>query len=453
MWWLGGHEAALLGGVVGAATGAFAPSLTDWLNGRREAGAALAALVEPAGSSPAGLLDPRRGVVGFVGREDEVAALLAWCWDGTPHGVRLVTGPGGVGKTRLSVELSARLENRNWQCVRPVDGTEETALATVRRSHRGPVLLVIDYAETRAGLSGLLRAVAADDGPVRVLLLARDAGEWWERLAAGERAVRELLAAAGTGDPLPVPVSAGLSNDDVVAAAVPAFAAALGVDPPARVRVKAEAGAVRVLDLHAAALVAVLRSPGERAVVPVRIADVLDDLLGHEARFWQGSAARAGLTEGVGGLTAGDLRQVVAAGALLGAGSRAEAVELLGRVPGMEGSVKAAQWLRGLYPPTPGDGGWLGSLAPDRLAERLVVAELGRDPELASGCLSGLDERQALRAITVLGRAAADEEDAAVLLERLLPLVERVVTGLPADLGLLTAISDAIPFPRRAGKG
>ncbi len=448
-WWLGGHQAVWLGAVIGAVTGSFAPSLTGWLKERRQAREALAGFGEKPGGSPAGLLDPRRGVAGFLGRETELAGLLAWCGDGRARGVRLVTGPGGVGKTRLSVELCTRLAALGWWCERPGDG-EDQALSAIRRVHRGRVLVVVDYAETRAGLGGLLRAVAADEGPVRVLLLARSAGEWWDRLAAGEPTVRELLAAAGAGDPLPVAVTAGLSNEEIVAAAVPAFAAALKVPPPARVAVEAGSGAVRVLDLHAAALVGVLRSAGGRRGVTVRVTDVLDELLGHEARFWQGSADRLGLTDGAGGLTTGELRRIVAAGALLGAGSQEDAVALLGRVP-VAGSVKLAQWLRDLYPPTDApDGGWLGSLAPDRLAERLVVAELGSDPELAGRCLTGLDGRQALRSVTLLGRAAADKVDAPWLLERLLPLVGQVVAELPDDLDLLTAISYAIPYPSTA---
>jgi hypothetical protein len=39
---------------------------------------------------------------------------------------------------------------------------------------------------------------------------------------------------------------------------------------------------------------------------------------------------------------------------------------------------------------------------------------------------------------------------AGALLERVLPLVERVVAGLPDDLGLLTVISDGIPYPSAA---
>jgi tetratricopeptide (TPR) repeat protein len=404
------------------------------------------------GFGPAGLLDPRRGLVSFTGRAQELAVLLAWCQDGVPRGVQLVTGPGGVGKTRLSVELCSQLDPDRWRCVRVGDREESRALEVARRGWPGRVLLVIDYAETRLGLGDLLRAVAADPGPVRVLLLARSAGEWRDRLAAAEPAVRELLAEAGGDEPLGAAVSRELSNADLVRAAVPVFANALGMRTPEQVVVDAGSGAVRMLDLHAAALVAVLRSGGAGQPMRVRVGNVLDELLGHEERFWQGTAEQRGLLGGLTGMDTTSLRQIVAVGALLGAESEDEAVELLGRVPGVVPSVQVARWLRDLYPPPEGRGGteWLGSLRPDRLAERLVVAQLTKSPELAGRCLSGLDERQALRAITLLGRAAADEQDAEVLLERVLPLVERVVVGLPDDLRLLTAISDAIPYPSDA---
>src|ERR1039457_2081826 len=88
---------------------------------------------ELAGDGPAGLLDPRRGLVDFVGRERELAGLLAWCQDGRPREVQLVTGPGGVGKTRLSVELCARLEPRRWRWVRAGDQQEEAAALAAAR--------------------------------------------------------------------------------------------------------------------------------------------------------------------------------------------------------------------------------------------------------------------------------------------------------------------------------
>jgi hypothetical protein len=50
----------------------------------------------------------------------------------------------------------------------------------------GPVPLIVDYAETRAGsLPAMLAAAAAGEGGrpcLRVLLLARSTGEWWRQL-------------------------------------------------------------------------------------------------------------------------------------------------------------------------------------------------------------------------------------------------------------------------------
>ena len=46
------------------------------------------------------------------------------------------------------------------------------------------------------GLEELLKAAARDAGRVRVLLLARHAGDWWQRLGAGSGTVRDLVADA-----------------------------------------------------------------------------------------------------------------------------------------------------------------------------------------------------------------------------------------------------------------
>jgi hypothetical protein len=59
------------------------------------------------------------------------------------------------------------------------------------------VLLVVDYAETRADLEAMLRAVLSDPGPIRGLLVARALGEWWDRLTEKSApAVGALLTAA-----------------------------------------------------------------------------------------------------------------------------------------------------------------------------------------------------------------------------------------------------------------
>jgi tetratricopeptide (TPR) repeat protein len=460
---IGGPLRALVGSVLTVLAGvvtAYIPSIRDEArrraSDRGKAREALRRASELPREGPAGLLDPRRGLVGFVGRERELAALIAWCEDGPLHRLRLVTEAGGVGKTRLSVELCARMEARGWRCVRIGDQGEGPALKAMRQEWLGEVLLVVDYAETRSGLPDLLRVVALDGGVVRVLLLARSVGEWWDRLRSGEPEIRDLLSGAGGDEPLSVAVSGELSNVDLVLSAVPVFAVALGVAAPPRVSVEVGSGAVRVLDLHAAALVAVLRSAGREMPVSVSVSDVLDELLGHEERFWQGTAERLSLLSGAGGMKVGTLRQIVAAGALLGAASQAQTLELLARVPDAVESAKVASWLRDMYPPeaesyASGGTEWLGALCPDRLAEHLVVAQLTASQELAARCLTNLDQRQALRAMTLLGRVAADQQtNAGELLARVLPLLELVVAELPADAGLLTAISDAIPYPSAA---
>ncbi len=451
-----------LGGMVAAVTGAFAPTLFDRLKERvrlRSALAGVRRLPEIEGGT-ARLLLADRAVVNFVGRVGELAELIDWCEHDESGRVRLVTGPGGVGKSRLAVQLCERLRELGWRCELVGDQAEARALATVREVHRGRLLLVVDYAETRVGLAELLRQVAAEEagGGLRVLLLARSAGDWWDRLGNAEPAVRTLLAKAYTGQDLSAAVTAEMSDRELVEAAAPQFAHALGVAAPRRVRMKPLVGPARILDLHAAALLAVLNAQNtgldtrHAAVVDIDVDVVLADLLEHEEQYWQGSAQRAGLLDGPAGMTTRALRQIVAAGALLGAATQDESIQVLNRVPEAVATAKVARWLRDLYPPSPStaegaDHEWLGTLRPDRLAEQHVVAELTASPDLADACLTRLTDRQALRALTLLGRASSDQPDAEPLLQRILPLLERVVDGLSPDTDLLAAIATAIPYP------
>ena len=88
-------------------------------------------------------------------------------------------------------------------------GQESHALRAARGVTAGPVLLVVDYAETRADMQALLEAMLADPGPTRVLLLARSLGEWWDRLAEQPApAVGRLLA-----DAVPMQLSPTLTDD------------------------------------------------------------------------------------------------------------------------------------------------------------------------------------------------------------------------------------------------
>ena len=161
----------------------------------------------------------------------ELDELLSWCNSKTNVKVRLVTGKGGTGKTRLALQLWKRLEATGWQPLWVRRGDEGRAADLVEKFKKRPVLLVVDYAETRNGLGEMLLDVAGDpDGSDRrVVLLARGTGEWWERLINCDKRLGDILAAP------PIwlgPTFVADKQDEVFQEAVAAFAKALGVERP-----------------------------------------------------------------------------------------------------------------------------------------------------------------------------------------------------------------------------
>src|ERR1019366_4449886 len=135
---LAGGPWAAGGAVVGAVAGAFAPSLYDGLRERGVRHGGWQGSGERAlPVSRARLLDPRREVVGFVGRERELAALAAWCQDDQAGRLRLLTGPGGVGKTRLAIELADRMRGGGWRAGGVADGSEGGGIGALRAGSGG----------------------------------------------------------------------------------------------------------------------------------------------------------------------------------------------------------------------------------------------------------------------------------------------------------------------------
>lgn len=66
------------------------------------------------GLAVARFLRPEEQVVPFRARP-ELEELVAWCTRGGRAGVRLVTGDGGAGKTRLALRLGEVLAASGWQ--------------------------------------------------------------------------------------------------------------------------------------------------------------------------------------------------------------------------------------------------------------------------------------------------------------------------------------------------
>ena len=88
-----------------------------------------------------------------------------------------------MGKTRLADELQRRLRasDQEWECLflSADQGADPAAVATLRE-HAGdrPVLVVVDYAESRPDLRNFLIGTFDDPGTLRVLMLSRQAGNW-----------------------------------------------------------------------------------------------------------------------------------------------------------------------------------------------------------------------------------------------------------------------------------
>ncbi|MBH5338370.1 hypothetical protein IHE55_27695 [Streptomyces pactum] len=394
-------------------------------------------LLEPAARerdllSPAMLLRADAEAVRFRGRDGELLDLRSWCLDDPrPFSVRVLTGPGGQGKTRLARHLMDGLRAAGWVTgqLRPTlrDVPEDRLRSLVTAL---PSLLVIDYADTRPDLvRRVVDQLRTTRHRVRLLLLARADGGW-RRDGIGETRTDELLAGAEVTALAPLAPAEGPAGAraEAFTDAVTDFALLLDRLPAIPGRPPAGwhslAAALRpppdlvraaydtVLTVQMAALTTLL----QHGTAPVP--DAPDDeggpaavLLRHEQRYWTRSARENGGR--LDGLSPRTPKVAVAVATLCGAADREEAVATLRRgldVPAHRAGDVAA-WLRSLYPPGP-DRYW-GPLQPDRVGEYLACLVLF-DPELRlplPALVAGGSGDQQVQLFTVLVRAATAYHD------------------------------------------
>ncbi|MCD9904288.1 hypothetical protein LUR56_38105, partial [Streptomyces sp. MT29] len=170
---------------------------------------------EPLHEQPSQLLLARHQVVPFIGRRDELKRLAAWRDDpaGPTAAVQLLHGSGGQGKTRLGAKFAADTpaDWRVWQASRSASSV--MVPAERKASSLGPrALIVVDYAERWPAkvLIDFMRDMAGRRGAkrLRVLLIARSAGSWWQNLLHDLRDLRYAASAVELK-----PLENGLAGD------------------------------------------------------------------------------------------------------------------------------------------------------------------------------------------------------------------------------------------------
>ncbi|WP_433727994.1 tetratricopeptide repeat protein [Nocardia sp. CA-129566] len=390
--------------------------------------------VQAADVSPAALLTARRAVVGFRGRNELLKDLRKWA-EQPGLGMWLVHGPGGQGKTRLARHFGEKFAHLGAQGQFVLWLNHEAKDLTVIADTVVPVLVVVDYAESRPSqLAALLTALAATprSPSVKVLVLARTAGDWWNQLADASDAVTILLNAA-TVTELPVLDAADIDRRDGYRAAVAAFADELArlpghadTDWPARAQALADrplpstTAAWTVLAIQMTALADLLDDTAEPIVPqdnPLEVAaggrgaghgeSPEERVLRHERRYWKNTAEAAKIFPDLG---MGTLTDAIAATVLLPPPAPTLANDWLARIPGLsdrDRRRRVREWLAGLYPAASPYA--FGQLEPDRLAEHLIGTLIADHPatSIAETLAADVDGEDATRWVSVCARAAA----------------------------------------------
>lgn len=352
-------------------------------------------------------------------REPVLAEILNWIESAaTPAlAMQLRVGAGGSGKTRLLIETCRRLADRGWCAGFLRSGTDfdPNEFARLLREHPR-VLVVLDYAEARqTELVALLKVALKPpcEGRLRIMLLARAVGEWWDRLPVDHADLEPFLTGRAVGIPSRLHAIApeAQQRETLFREATEAFAAVLGrSERPSPPDLSAEHFG-QVLFIHLAALAALA---GQR---PETAAGLLDATLRREARYWYQAIAGAGLPQ----TARRGLEQALAMLTLTdGARTAALVRRRIERVAALRDTDQATRdavqtLARGFYPL---EGG-IDALRPDILGERLVAQELARDDELLDLALGeGADAPTRTAALSVLTRLAQHSEDGDLWLRR-----------------------------------
>lgn len=347
------------------------------------------------------------------GREGDVEELRKWINDpALPITVRLITGKGGQGKTRLAIHICEQARTSGWYAGfldTNLEPGRMHSLWTDLRALNQPILVVVDYAETRqAAFLSLLKLARQSpmDQPLRMLLLARDSGEWWENLPSRDPACEALLIGSATSGPfrLAALYTTQLERQAAFIKALHAFADILQIETPDITTDLSGDQFERPLFVQMAALLALY---GER---PITSQGLTKALLNHERRYWER------LLEPLNWPDPGRrAEQLLALATLAGGFPTSRAAETFWKAA-KEGVLSTGEFnalFRSMATLYPGDQG-LQALRPDLLGEALVAQALLRpegDVLLDSVLSSSAPQATRRQALTVISRLSNERVD------------------------------------------
>lgn len=313
--------------------------------------------------------------VPFHGRADEMAAFMDRGRK-SRIAIDVLTGPGGVGKTRFLIEACRRLRKEGW-IAGFLDGRLQPDLEWCWRAlfeTARPIMIVFDYAELRRDqlAAAALKLLETRRGqPTRLVLLARAADDWWDELRGQPDGVGDLYAGPASERRRLAPLT--MSTQERAASfeiAASHFAERLGRSVDARPAGDLDAAHFEsTLILHMAALAAVegVELRGDQGI--------LDHILRRERRFWSDHAAERDLPKPLHDAIGQFMSVITLRG---GASTLTDAMSIARRMPLLDGQPVATlravcELLHDIYP---GDR-WIEPVLPDLLGEHLVQTELG----------------------------------------------------------------------------
>lgn len=340
---------------------------------------------------------------------------LAWAKGAAfPLAARLLIGPGGSGKTRLALQLCTQLQSAGWWSGFLRRPAQFSQIHARLKAGSQPAIIVIDYAETRIDdLFELIRPLILYPvtQPVRILLLARSGGDWWDRLDGRDPQCESFFAGQASSGPYPIPDLhvTPASRETAFQQAIQKFAEKLCLPVPSHSPDLAADHYAHPLLVQMAALLALHDEQPSTAEGLTR------SLLNHEKRYWGHLLKDTTATEE-------QAVQLMALSTLCGGLQTPNEIESIWRKEakcGTSAQLKASfNRLKILYP----HKGGLQSLRPDLLGEALVAQVLlSRQGRIILNAVLGkANENIRHHAWTILARIMRHREDIIFVVESVL---------------------------------